>query len=195
LPKKDVDSIELGLVADGTKPAIDPEIQAIEFINGSRRTVTYSAPSLSPGEMSILQNLQDAETELARLEQARDRENQVIDNAVSLQSEQLRTIALRNHYQGLMNAYFGRMAQRTTYWSWWDPDYAVSGLNGWQSPNWGLYYSRPQPNVIEAGPPIVMPTITPVPQDSLAKARQNVLALRGQTVYEQNRLVAVVSDK
>lgn len=164
----------------------EPEITALVVVNGGRRTVTYSAPNLSPGELSLLQNIQSAEDDLYRLERMADRENQVMENVLAIQGEQRKSIELTNRYQELLNT---MVEQRATnpFW-WWDQN--------WFAEN-GVPYQMFAPNLVQPFPiiqqqgPIVMPDVK-VSYESLAKARQNLASLQAQTVYERSRLVAVV---
>jgi hypothetical protein len=195
--KKDIKNyqklVEYKLSKDGLallateSDVIQPEIQGVVIVNGGRRTLTYSAPNLSPGELSLLQNIQSAEDDLYRLERMADRENQVMENVLAIQDEQRKSIELVNRYQDLLNI---MVKQRADNPFWWHDQYyfAYYGVPPYQM--YAPTLAQPYPIIQQQGP-IVMPDVK-VSHESLAKARQNLASLQAQTVYERSRLVAVV---
>jgi len=169
---------------------INPEINVLEFLNGTKRTVRYSSASLSPGERSMLLNLESAENELARLETQSARENQVIETSLALQKEELRTAELRNQYQQFVNTHMWRQGARTDWWMWNETGFRDLYYGGeFARPLFGQAYG--QPNVIQPGP-VIMPPVTPVAPEALARARQNVATAQANAVFQGDRLVAVI---
>lgn len=180
---------------------IEPEIQAFEIINGSKRTVTYVGPTLSSGERSMLLNLQNAENEMAQLQHQVDRQQIVIENAIAMQTEQRNAMELQNRYMEFLNQYLRRQDMRTDYWtaSWgWGP--GVYGYLNWPQSNMGVpwvgeTHGAPLP-VIQQNATAVLPPIPAVPPDALTKASANLATARNAAIFERNRLVAVVvTDK
>jgi len=177
---------------------IEPEIQAVEIVNGNKRTVRYQSSTLSSGERSMLQNLQSAENEMAELQYLQDRQQIVMENTIAMQTEQRRSLELQNRYMDWMNMYLRRQDPITDYWT-----------SSWGRNPWGQgYYNWPQGNiatpytgqfqgimpVIQQGA-MVTPNIVIQPE-ALSKARQNLATAQNAAVFERNRLVAVVvTDK
>src|SRR5262249_48607538 len=133
---------------------------------------------------------ESAENELARLETQSARENQVIETSLALQKEELRSAELRNQYQQFVNTHMWRQGARTDWWMW--------NETGFRDLYWGGGYGQPffgqtraMPNVISPGP-VIMPPVTPVAPEALARARQNVATAQAQAVFERDRLVAVI---
>lgn len=76
-----------------------PEIGAVTIYNGPVRTVKYIAPTLSSPELTLLERLESAENELARVRNAATVANQFIANARAL--DDARTEALSRHYSAI----------------------------------------------------------------------------------------------
>jgi hypothetical protein len=182
-----------------------PEIQVLEIVNGTKRTVRYSGPTLSSGEQSMLANLESAENELAQMEYQAGRQEQIFDNALAIQNEQRRTQELLTRYQLTANQILRGEDPQTGL-----PLRVVYGYNyggyGYNYNYFGNMYPSAQPwagGLLQQYPviptpvaqsPIVTPQL-PAPMPALAKMRQDVTAMHRNVVFEQNRLVAVVVDK
>lgn len=206
LARKDIKSVEKGMQGVVTKDGIrlaatatevrNDEIQPIEIVNGTRRSVTYLAPTLSPGERSALISLQTAENEVARLEALAVRDTAVLDNTLAIQSAQRRI-------QELLWLQLARQPSFIPY----DYDITVYGpVWGWGMGNrtfgWGGYPAAlPSVTVPPAvvTPPVITPTTVDTPKalvapEALTKARQDLAMAQGRAIFEQGHLVAIVVD-
>ena len=151
-----------------------PEIQQIEIRNGNKRTISYVAPTLSPGEKEYLVRMEAAENELGRLEGLVARQDQVLDTDIAIQAETLRTQELLNvllwkHEQG----YFWGFGGANLPW----PGALVTAL----------------PSAARVGP-TVFPNL-PVASDALVKAQNAFAVAQSHAYLEEGRLVAVVVDE
>jgi hypothetical protein len=180
---------------------VAPEIQQIEIINGARRTIAYHAPTLSPQELAVLDEMQSSENELNRLESLARLRDRAIENDLALLREQRRT----RHLLNLL------IAQQLNPF----PTNVVNGLNapfgiwgGWAPDSYGYYY-RPAMNTnsngllsetilmaMAAAPPVRMDQVTTqslaVDENQLVNARRHYLTMVRRGISENGRLVAVI---
>lgn len=163
--KKVSDKVQFA--ADGASPDITvDEIQTLEIINGTRRTVSYYAPTLSPGELTQLSSLQSAENEIARLNYLADLQNQVLNNALALQTGQRKRTEMLNQ----------RLLTEPLVWGTHIPGYGYG------------------PSTIVPPAPI-SPNVTIAPESKdISAARQNLQAAQSRAVFERGRLVAVIDQ-
>jgi hypothetical protein len=150
----------------------EPEIQPVVIINGNKRTVSYVAPTLSPGEKDYLVRMEAAENELGRLEYLAERQARVLDTDIAIQGEALKT-------QELLNLWLWKHSEQRFFGAG-----AIQGLPG--------QLMTALPSAIRQGP-TVFPNL-PIASDALAKAREAFSLAHGHTVFENGRLVAVVLD-
>jgi len=96
--EKDIKRIDKGVIKEVSyaKDYAQPEIQPVVFLNGSRRTISYNAPTLSPGEKSYLLRMEAVENEMGRLESLAERQEQVLETDIAIQAEHRRTQELIN---------------------------------------------------------------------------------------------------
>jgi hypothetical protein len=164
-----------------------PEIQQTVIYNGLRKSVSYVAPSLSPSETARLNELAAAENEVARLEYATRQEDVLRDADFDLQLEQRRTQEILNHLlwrQFEVGGYF--TVPR------FDP------LYGGYNPTSAAF---PWPVAPAIGPyaPIattqaVVVNRTPISYETVAKARQNLVALQSRAIVENGQVIAVIAE-
>ena len=168
-----------------------PEILRLEIFNGSRRTVSFNAPTLSPEETNQLLELEQAENELARLENFANAERQdVLTNRMG---------ALQIERQQLLNDLLRQQLTTSTYYV--NPIYTASrpGIMPLSFPLEFLLdslTSRPPLSTLST-PPVqdsVVVTAKTEFAGTLSAARHNLALLRSRAVYEKGQLVAVVSD-
>jgi hypothetical protein len=190
-----------GIVLASTAKSYFPEIQELVIYNGKKKTTSYLAPSLSPGEMSTLRELELAQNEVARLERLQQIQNQVLETDLAIQEGQQRAQDLMNdllwkreipggyristiNSDGIATIGYGPVA--------FTP-YALNGLSGIVKDTLvqGNYATTPVPFVRVGS---VFPGL-PVAGDALAKAEQRLVSLQDRGVYEDGQLVAVITDK
>jgi len=168
-----------------------PEIQRLEIINGSRRTVSFSAPTLSPGERTQLTELEQAENELERLEYLANVDSQdVLANrlgALQLERQQMLNDLLRQHLMAnvsyanpvYMGTRLGMLPLPLPLEFWFE------SLNG--NPTLG---KAPAPN----GQDSVTVKSKTEGAGAASTARRDFATLQNRAVYENGRLVAVIID-
>jgi hypothetical protein len=195
--------VKYGVSKDGVKlvgtesDVIEPEIQAVEIINGTKRIVRYTGPVLSSGERSMLQNLESAENEMAQLQYLQDRQQIVLENSIAMQTDQRRAMELQNRYMEWLNMYLRREDPKTDYWtsSWGYNPYGL-GYYNWPQGNmsipWSGQFYGGAPTIVQSSTANVAAPNIVIPAEALSKARQNLAAAQNAAVFERSRLVAVV---
>jgi len=189
----------------GVRDVTYPEIQQITIINGRKSSVSYLAPTLSPGERSHLVHLEAAENEAARLENLSSIEHRVLETDLAIQSAQLEAEQLRNlalwqrgpgGYSNLQPAtvpfgpsWYGQPLFYVPSFGMYYGGYSYGSFNYQPDGllNSGLPY---QPTIVRQGPS-VFPGL-PVAPDALVKAQQNLTLARNNTVFDQGQVVAVI---
>ena len=159
---------------------VEPEITKQVIINGTQHSVSYYAGALSPAERAVLDQLQRAENDLFALNYLENQRDAALAQESSLQDERLRSIRLVNDTMRNEN-YTNYPYPPATLFT------AGLLLPGQRK---GVITILPQPI-----PPVVgiidrLPQVNP---QAVAKARDDVARLRSQLVYEDGRLVAVVT--
>jgi hypothetical protein len=190
IAEKDVKKVEKGVIKDGNNKQdyTRPEIQATSIINGTKQNISFSAPTLSSGELAHLRRMETGDHELNRLEQLAAREAKVLEEDMAIQTEQRKTQELLNavlfNYNLQMYDVGPVPPFPLTY-------AAVPWLSGNGQP-WGGVIST-LPSALRQGP-TVFPGL-PVSHEALAKARDQALQVQNRGVYEDGRLVAVILEE
>jgi len=164
---KDITKIEKGTIKQVayTQDVTTPEIQSMVITNGGRRTVTYAAPTLSPGELSILRELEASENTLQDMEHTVARAQLAQDLELGIQAEHRIAQALQNEL----------------YWRQIYDRYETRRMP------WAVPISANTSSVRPAAAP-------PISPEAMQKARQNYLTAQNRLVYESGNLVAVIPD-
>ncbi len=190
IAEKDIKRVDKGVIKEvGFKQDYaQPEIHAAVIINGTKRTVSYDAPTLSAGERSYLRRLETADHEVTRLEHLAAHEAKVLEGDIAIQNEQRKTQELLNTllFNYNLQVYGAESLPQTPL---------IGGplpwLAGGAAPWAGVLTTLP--SALRQGP-TVFPGL-PVTQEALAKARESQALVQGRGVYEDGRLVAVVLDE
>jgi hypothetical protein len=187
--ESDLKSVEKGVYKGGIRPAgsdaspnvIQPEINRQVIINGNQRTVTYYSTVVSPGERESLDQMARAENDLIALEAAIDNRNRAILHEQSMKDATLRTQQNINMALELLNAI------QPVYVSEYQQDYPLVMLNPHKTVIGHL------PPVLPTGNGIVesLPAVSP---EALSKARETARLSVNRGIYEDGRIIAVVSD-
>jgi len=152
---------------------VQPEIHRMAIYQGAAPEVHYFAPRLSEGEQTRLTELEEAENELARLEAVQ------VENAVAREAN-ARWRAERMRTLQLLNSLLFQQVE-TPYPPYPYPPY----------PRW-LSGAVVQLQIDEPPPPPMEKAVNP---EVLARARAKVREVQSRAVYEEGRLIAVVTDK
>jgi len=193
----DIKRIEKGVIKEAsyTGDVTVPEIQEMVIYNGGRRTTAYRAPTLSPGELSQLAELEATANEIARLDETvrinTRIEMQAVENSLAMQNEQRRTLELTNELLWERLTSFGPYWGYGMGYGWWQ--------GGWQGGfDATLLAALPIINA-NIGSPIVRTETTVAPKaaiatnaESLAAARRALAQTQSRAIYENGQLVAVI---
>jgi hypothetical protein len=169
---KEIAKIEKGSIklASHQEDVFQPEIRPIVIMNGSRRTVNYSAPTLSPGELSILRELEASENALAKLEFTASRGEIVQNLDIAILAEHRDSQAMQNELL-------------------WRQIYSRFELRPYPLP---IRPVTANTTAVREGAS-VMPVLS-VPPEQLSKARQAYETAQNRAIFESGRLVAVVDE-
>jgi hypothetical protein len=198
VPIAQVKSLEKGVIRDVsyTGDVIVPEIQQIVIKNGGRTTVTYVAPTISPGELSRLAEMETMQNDLNRLEYLAALEERVLETDIEIQSEQRRN-------QELINVFLSRqLAPNTVFFPYYVTPNAFSiSASTWLDPRmatydrtWDTYRKDNLPQSYVRVGPTVFPGL-PLDRSALNTARRSFLSVQNQGYYENGRLVAVMTEE
>jgi hypothetical protein len=197
IKQDDITKVDKGVIkqASFSQDARAPEIRPLIIINGGKKTVSYDAPSLSPGEQAQLRELEAAENEYARIESQVNFQNQVLENDIALQAGQVRAQELMNELlqkREIPGGYANSVAA-TPFYSNYGYNFIPTIGNGFEYASKFIpasYQTTPLP-MVRAG--TVFPNLT-VPPEALSKARQSLATAQNRAVFENGRLVAFIAD-
>lgn len=183
----DIKSVDKGVIREVnfTGDYSSPEIMPLVVYNGLRKSVSYTAPSLSPGEMAYLRDLATAENEIARLEHQMAMEDRVLQNDIAMQEEQRRTQRIVTDLLWRQYVWGGFTAGANH--AIFTGDMPSTGFRFW--PDAPVFGATPLPFVRVGS----FPRLSVAP-DSLTQARQALVTAQNRAVYENGRVVAVVLD-
>ncbi len=176
IAQQEIKSVEKGVRApkDGVRPAgfqgevVEPEINRIVIYNGLQQQVRYSQQALSPGERSVLRELEEAENELNRLEASSQAYAETSEAEIGILRERYRSHALIN----------AMLVHQLTNIPWYEPAYKSHHF---------LWLRDDQPELLKAA--------APPPPEALSKARDHLKTLQARAVYENDRIVAVALEQ
>ena len=201
IPVADIKAVEKGVIrqVNYTGDVTLPEIQRLVIQNGGRRTVTYNAPTLSPGEITRLNELEIAENELTRLEDLQHGqlrlEERVLAAEVAVLDEQRRTHELVNQMlwrQLAPSAYSIYLPVDSVYMgtTQYYPGQAMFAMPWMTNPL--LTAAMPMPVVRPAQSVTTRVIVAP---EAITSARRTVLAAQSHVIFENRELVAVIIDE
>jgi hypothetical protein len=169
---KEIAKVEKGMIkhVGYQEDVTRPEIQPMVIMNGPRRTVTYSASTLSPGELSLLREMEASENALANLEFVASRGEIVQNLDIAVLAEHRNTQALQNELL-------------------WRQIYSRFELRPYPLP---IDPVTANTSAVRQGTS-VMPVLSVAPEQ-MAKARQAYESARTRAIFESGRLVAVVVE-
>lgn len=177
LGKNIADVVRIRLTSDsGNVLPDDPEIHTVTMENGAR-TVKYFAPTLSPGEKARLADLEMAENETAQTEYMMSLALQTMREETQTARERSISRAKRNEWMNV-----------DLYWYASGPYYYARFLN-YGYPGYGSGYSAPASTVTET---VLTKDITLA--NKLAKLRRDLAQMQNQGLYDNGRLVAVLTE-
>lgn len=196
----DIKRIEKGVIrtVGFSSDVTIPEIRQLVIYNGSKKTITYIAPTLSPAELDQLGELESTENELERLEYQSRSEQRTLLDAQAVKSSERATREIANEF---LRQY---LANRMNYL-----DAPPTGVQVWAPTTYYGHYGqtivfdRKQDDavvaalsILRAGSPVeeektIEPVKSTVPASALESARRNYIAARARAVYENGQLVAV----
>jgi len=168
---KDITKFEKGTIKQVgfTQDIVRPEIQPMVIANGVRRTVSYSAPTLSPSELAVLRELEASENNLQTMEVSAARAQMTQDIEFGIQAEHLKTQQFQNEL--LWRQIYSRYNPR--YMPWYAP--VTANTSSVQAPG-------------------ATSATVAVTSEILTKARQNAASVQNRLIYESGQLVAVIPD-
>ena len=154
------------------------------------------APTISPGELSRLAEMEMVENDLNRLEYMAALEERVLETDVIIQSEQRRN-------QELVNLFLSRqLVPSTVFFPYYlSPNALAIGASSWMDPRVVAAYDRPgeayrkdvPQSYVRVGP-TVFPGL-PLDRSALTNARRSMLSVQNYGIYENGRLVAIVVEE
>jgi hypothetical protein len=195
ISESEIKRVEKGVIQEAAfkGDVTAPEIEPFVIYNGARKTVSYLAPTLSPGEIARLRELEAAENEMARLESLATLERRVLETEIAIQTGQEKML---NLVTDLLWKQQGPTAN--------SPMFAPFGTYplfvGFPSVQQIVYDQWPSStNFAAASLPMVRQGTTAIPNtsptaDSLGKARQSYAAAQRNAVIEDGRLIAVITE-
>lgn len=201
IDQKDIKKVEKATyairpVGSADENVVQPEISRIVIYNGNVATVNYVGSTLSSGEKSYLQNLEEMENDVNRMQNTVAMKAGVIDKELAIQHERTRSSEIINEMLQRQMWSLGNL-QAPLYWP--DrffrpqtfgtvPQYA--GLLGESASSWNvLNISHDQKDLLKL--------MMPLPEEtaSLRKARETLAAAQARLAYEDGRVIAVVSKE
>lgn len=199
--EKDIKQVDKGVYA--IRPAgtaddqvMQPEIQKVVVYNGTVASVTYTAASLSPGERTYLQGLQDAENELMRMQGRADAKVRIFDTELAIQAERKRSSEIINKMISLQQWNLGRTTLPTTWGNYVAPFVMPNSPFGFggSAGILGLTSSSSNAITVSSDQQDLLKVAMPTMQDTMdiSTARETLAAAQARMVYEDGRLVAVV---
>jgi hypothetical protein len=199
----DIRRIEKGVIrrVGSTGDAATPEIHRLVILNGTKKTVSYSAPTLSSGELEQLRDLEAAENDLARVEDMSRLEERAWATTLTAQAKEKETREMANEFL------WQYLARRRNNPDLPFTDTQTEVVPGPNATYWGYGYGRTvvvdrraDDAVLGAiisfvqSPP-ALAAKAPAPNGATAAAQRRYLAAQSRAVYENGRLVAVVVDE
>jgi hypothetical protein len=213
--RADIPDLKGGIRPAGPGEKDQGEIHRVEVIEGSRVTVQYVAPGLSPGERGQLAELEAAENETARLEDLANLGKQLVAGERAVEENRQR--AMSNFYQySALSSYGFFPATIITYpefplsgwgvgapyyyWPWSSPSLADGGYGGFLppvAPTVPGLVTTPAVSPAQAGEasallPELIKQATP---EALARAKTNLARARSRAVMDGDRIVAVSMEE
>jgi hypothetical protein len=196
-----------------------PEIHRVEVLEGSRRTVTYIAPALSPGERDRLAELEAAENEVARHEDLAGLQQQVVNGERDLESNRQQAFSNFYKYSALSSLGFfpstvitypefplwGWVGAPYFYGPWSSPSLANGGYGGFGPPVFATVpglTTTPAVSPAQAGSEgsplkaaVLQQVLKQASPEAVARAKANLARARSNAVFEGGRMVAVRLDE
>ncbi len=170
---KDIKDIRIGVKeirpAGGQKPNVyQPEIHKLTIRNGIRTSVAYYATTVSPGELTLIEEIEKVENEVARLEHFYERNVAALEGEMAIQGERNKSHELINHLlqQQILDVF--SLGRSTNTFNW-------------------LNVQHEQGNLLQF--------FLAMPPNALTKARENLRTALNRAVYEEGRIVAVVLEE
>jgi len=186
------------------EPIVQEEIFTTTIDQGPMRTHSFSSSVLSPQEKSVLQELESAEQEVARLETLALMARQDMLREDTILSERLRTQRLLNTmlaqqiptvYSPMWGLYAAQLNPLPYYGSFYRTPLLYPGYAPPFVGTTGLSDYTALAAAQAAASTPVAPTRPPeVTAESLAKARERLAAARSRAIYEDGQIVAVMYE-
>jgi hypothetical protein len=189
---KQIKKIEKGVIRDVAfgGDVVRPEIQQLVIYNGVKKTVAYTAPTLSPGEIERLNELALAENESAQIEYLSGTEARVLENALALQAAQRKAQELANELTWRQLGQFPYPYRLLPGGAYFGAVQSGTGAEALAYPWPGNPSLGTSPLLVQVGP---VPNVS-IDPGSRTAARQKLLVAQGFGVYEQGGLIAVIAQ-